>query len=90
MYTFIITLSEYQLLTQLDSEALADADWTETQGGSVHVHFKDFKSFDSFMAILNDMEGTLGMDDAQENLTPVGIQLQDLYDRAYNLEEDGD
>lgn len=88
MFTFIITPSEYQLLKRLDAETLSGADWVKKQDDSVCVHFKDFESFDSFMADLNDMEATLGMDDEQENLTPVGVKLQDLYDRAYSLEED--
>ncbi|MFD1419466.1 hypothetical protein [Lactiplantibacillus songbeiensis] len=90
MFTFIITSSEYRLLKGLDAEIMDGVDWIKKQDDSVCIHFKDFETFDSFMADLNDMEATLGMDDEQENLTPVGVKLQDLYDRAYNLEEDED
>ncbi|WP_203641841.1 hypothetical protein [Levilactobacillus andaensis] len=88
MFTLPITRDDYDLLNRLDKEALIDAEWVKIQGESVRVHFKDFESFDSFMAILNDMEATLGMDKEQENLTPIGVRLQNLYDKAYYLEED--
>lgn len=86
METYIISKSDYDLIMELGK---SEFDWNmkvEQHNDQVKLVFETINELDEFMAHIDELEATKGMDAEQQNLTKIGIRLQNIYDGALNIE----
>ena len=82
MYDLVISDRENIVLEHYDNKIFNFVSDKFINDSKVILSFKTFELLDSFMAYLDEMEATQGMDDEQEELTPDGKLMQNVYDKA--------
>ncbi|MSD82891.1 hypothetical protein GKC32_00670 [Lactobacillus curvatus] len=82
MYDLVISDRENIVLEHYDNKLFDFVSDKSVNGNEVTLSFKNFELLDSFMAYLDEMEATQGMNDEQEELTPDGKLMQYVYDKA--------
>ena len=82
MYDLVISDRENIVLEHYDNKTFNFVGDKSVNGNEVTLSFKTFELLDSFMAYLDEMEATQGMDNEQEELTPDGKLMQSIYDKA--------
>ncbi|PWG00963.1 hypothetical protein [Levilactobacillus bambusae] len=88
MGTYIISKADYDLIMKLGKTIFVWHMKAEQNGDQVKLTFANYDELDEFMAHVDELEATKGMDAEQENLTMTGIRLQKLYDGAMEVELD--